>query len=149
MKWELGLWQDTWGRTKPNPKSLKNEVGLENSRDEKDLTTDRKVGRKIGFPTTNIRLEFEKERLPDGVYLGGVEFDNKRYKAIVNYGARPTFSNDKIWTETHFISYMGDLYGKKLKIYFKKWLRGNRKFESAEALKNQLTEDVKRVMEND
>lgn len=46
MKWELGLWQDTWGRTKPNPKSLKNEVGLENSRDEKDLTTDRKVGRK-------------------------------------------------------------------------------------------------------
>jgi FAD synthase len=44
---------------------------------------------------------------------------------------------------------MGDLYGKPLRIYFKKWLRENLKFESVEALKNQLTEDVRRVTEND
>ena len=116
---------------------------------EGEVVADRKIGRTIGFPTANIQYPAGKFEIKQGVYETSAIIDGKEYKGITNYGARPTFSNDKIWTETYFISYMGDLYGQKIKICFKKWIRGNRKFESAEALKNQLTEDVKRVIEND
>ena len=116
---------------------------------EGEVVADRKVGRKIGFPTANIRYPKGKFEIKQGVYESYAIIDGKEYKGITNYGARPTFSNEQILTETHFISYMGDLYGKTLRIYLKKWLRGNQKFESAEALKNQLTEDVRRVTEND
>ena len=75
--------------------------------------------------------------------------DGKEYKGITNYGARPTFENDSVITETYFYGYSGDLYGKKLKISFVKRLRDIQKFESVEALKKQLEEDIRRVIEND
>lgn len=106
---------------------------------------DRKVGRKIGFPTTNVRLDNDKERLPDGVYLGGVEFDNKRYRAIVNYGARPTFDLKNKLVEAHIIDFSGDLYGKEIKVYFTSFMRGIRKFDSVEELKEQLEKDLQFV----
>ena len=106
---------------------------------------DRKVGRKIGFPTTNIRLEFEKERLPDGVYLGGVEFDNKRYKAIVNYGARPTYDLDNKLVEAHIIDFEGNLYGQEITLYFDKYMREIQKFTNIESLKRQLKQDLDAV----
>ena len=116
---------------------------------EGEVVADRKVGRTIGFPTANIRYPKGKFEIKQGVYETSAVIDGKAYKGITNYGARPTFSNDEIWTETYFISYVGDLYGKTLQIHFKKWLRGNQKFESVEALKEQLTEDVRKVTEND
>ncbi len=108
---------------------------------------DRKVGRKIGFPTTNIRLEFEKERLPDGVYLGGVEFDNKRYKAIVNYGARPTYDLENKLVEAHIIDFSGDLYGKEIKVSFTSFMRGIKKFNSESELTEQLKKDLQMAEE--
>ena len=116
---------------------------------EGEVLEDRKIGRTIGFPTANIKYPKGKFPIKQGVYETSAVIGGKEYKGITNYGARPTFSNDEVWTETHFISYTGDLYGKNLKINFKRWLRDNRRFDSADALKKQLTQDVRRVTEND
>ncbi len=114
-----------------------------------EVIKDRGVGRTIGFPTANILYPKEKFPLKKGVYETRVTIDGKTYKGVTNYGARPTFDNDTVVTETHLASYTGDLYGKKLEIQFVDWIRENKKFESVEALKRQLTKDVGRVIEND
>lgn len=106
---------------------------------------DRGVGKTIGFPTANIRYPEEKFPLKKGVYETRVEVDGRAYRAITNFGARPTFLDDSVWTETHLIGFDGDLYGRELRIEFKRYLRAIRKFDGAEDLKTQLEEDVRRV----
>ena len=113
------------------------------------VVKDRGVGAKIGFPTANIPYPKGKFPLKQGVYETRAEIDGKVYKGVTNYGARPTFENSSVVTETHFISYTGDLYGKNLEIQFVRCLRDIEKFESVEKLKNQLTKDVGRVINND
>ena len=110
---------------------------------------DRQVGRTIGFPTANIRYPEDKFPLKKGVYETRVCVDGKEYKGITNYGARPTFENEDILTETYLDGFEGDLYGEELQVRFVRYLRGIEKFNSAEALKKQLTEDIRRVREND
>ncbi|MBQ3116206.1 MAG: riboflavin biosynthesis protein RibF [Clostridia bacterium] len=110
---------------------------------------DRKIGTKMGFPTTNVRLNRDKERLPDGVYAGGVEFDNKRYKAIVNYGARPTFNLEDKLVEAHILDFNGNLYGKEIKVFFHSFIRDVMKFSSVEQLVKQIGKDLITVREID
>ena len=116
---------------------------------EGKVEEDRKIGRTIGFPTANIRYPKGKFPIKSGVYETSAVIDGKRYKGITNYGARPTFLDGEVWTETHFISYMGDLYGKEIKIEFEKFLREIKKFESVEQLKRQLENDLRSVTGND
>ena len=102
---------------------------------------DRQIGRTIGFPTANIVYPSGKFPLKIGVYQTLVAVDGKGYKAITNFGARPTFENGEVWTETHLLDFNGDLYGKTLSVSFVKYLREVKKFESVEALKEQLKKD--------
>ncbi len=113
------------------------------------VVKDRGVGRTIGFPTANIAYPQEKLPLKQGVYETVAEVNGVFYKGITNYGARPTFANENVTTETYLDGFSGDLYGKTLKINFKRYLREVKKFASAEELKAQLTEDIRRVREND
>lgn len=110
---------------------------------------DRQIGRTIGFPTANIRYPQGKFPLKTGVYESYALVDGKAYKGITNYGARPTFENAQVWTETYLDGFDGDLYGKELTVYFRRYLRDIRKFENGAALKAQLHEDIRRVREND
>ncbi len=114
-----------------------------------EVVKDRGVGALIGFPTANILYPEEKFPLEKGVYESRVFVDGKEYKGITNYGSRPTFNNDTVVTETHLISYTGDLYGKNLQVRFIKKIRENKKFESVEKLKEQLEKDVRRVTKDD
>lgn len=110
---------------------------------------DRQVGRTLGFPTANIRYPQEKISLKKGVYETVSILNGKLYRGITNYGARPTFSDETVWTETYFDGFSGDLYGKELKIEFVRYLRDIEKFQDAESLKKQLQTDVRRIREND
>ncbi len=113
------------------------------------VVKDRGVGSKIGFPTANIYYPEDKFRLKQGVYETRVFVNGKEYKGITNYGARPTFNNEDLTTETHLISYTGSLYGCSLRIRFVKRLRDIQKFVSEKELKEQLEKDLKEVMNND
>ena len=113
------------------------------------VVKDRGVGRTIGFPTANVEYPKEKYPIKQGVYETRVCVDEKEYKGITNYGNRPTFDNDTIVTETYLDGFSGELYGKELKIRFKRQIREIKKFENAEKLKAQLNEDIRRVREYD
>ena len=113
------------------------------------VVKDRGVGKTLGFPTANIAYPKEKYPIKQGVYETRVWVNGKEYKAITNYGNRPTFDNDIIVMETYLDGFNGTLYGKELKIRFKRYLRAIKKFESAEELKAQLNEDIRRVREDD
>ncbi len=108
---------------------------------------DRKVGRKLGFPTANIAYPKGKFPLPYGVYETEVFLDGKRYKGITNFGSRPTFDNDEVVTETYLDGFSGDLYGKELNVRFLRFLREIKKFSGAEELKDQLFSDLKKIRE--
>ena len=108
---------------------------------------DRKVGRSIGFPTVNIKAEKNKQQLKSGVYAGSVQIDGKDYRAIINYGARPTFNLEEKLIEAHIIDFNGNLYGKQLTLYFDSFMREIKKFESTEQLIYQLKMDSLAVKE--
>ncbi|MBE7083081.1 MAG: riboflavin biosynthesis protein RibF [Clostridiales bacterium] len=108
-----------------------------------EVFKDRKVGRKIGFPTVNIKIEKDKQCIKDGVYAGYCIIEGKTYRAVINFGARPTYSLLGKLLEAHIIDYSGDLYGKYMTVYFDKYLREIKKFESEDALKEQLKVDIK------
>ncbi|MBQ7924446.1 MAG: riboflavin biosynthesis protein RibF [Clostridia bacterium] len=114
-----------------------------------EVVKDRQIGKKLGFPTANIVYPSGKFPLKNGVYETRATIDGKRYKGITNYGARPTFGDETVLTETHFDGFAGDLYGKKIKLEFVRFMRDITKFDGAEALKTQLQKDLKEIRNND
>lgn len=103
---------------------------------------DREVGKKIGFPTINIKLDSEKQRLKDGVYFGNVIIDKKLYKALINYGARPTYNLDEKLVEAHIVGFSGELYGREITLNFNSFYREIIKFNSEKELVLQLERDL-------
>lgn len=106
---------------------------------------DRKVGRKLGFPTVNIKIVKDKYSLKDGVYAGGIVLDGKQYKTLINYGARPTYSLDEKLIEAHILNYSGELYGKYITLCFTGFLREIIKFNDENGLKVQLLADLDKI----
>ena len=114
-----------------------------------EVFKDREIGKTLGFPTANIRYPKEKFPLKQGVYQTRFWVDGKAYNGLTNYGARPTFDNEDVLTETYLDGFSGDLYGKKCKVEFIRFLRDVQKFDSVEGLKEQLNKDVRRVKTGD
>lgn len=102
------------------------------------------IGRSIGFPTANIHIPNDYKLIPkDGVYAVEAFVDGTLYKAMLNIGNRPTVDGTKKTVEANLFDFQGDLYDKQITVYFHEFLREERKFESLEALKNQLVQDQK------
>lgn len=114
-----------------------------------EVVKDRQVGRTIGFPTANIFYPKEKFPLKIGVYETETEVDGKTYRGITNYGARPTFDDETVVTETYLDGFEGELYGRTLTVKFKRFLRDIQKFERVELLQKQLETDIGRVRNHD
>jgi riboflavin kinase/FMN adenylyltransferase len=98
-------------------------------------------GRGLGFPTANI--ESDCELVPGaGVYVTVARSGSERLGAVTNIGTNPTFGGRRTTIETHLLDYSGDLYGRPLGIEFLARLRGERLFESPEALAARISSDV-------
>ena len=102
-------------------------------------------GRKIGFPTANI--EYGKDiALPrTGVYMGYTTIGENRYKSVINVGNNPAFNAEKITIESHILDFNEDVYGHFATVEFVRRLRGDKKFDSLDALKAQIEKDVEAV----
>lgn len=100
-------------------------------------------GNSLGFPTANIKFDFEHKLVPsNGVYIVFSIIDNERIFGMANLGFRPTFHIDKKRTlEVHFLNFSGNLYGKKLTVFFLDFLRNEKKFYSVDDLLIQLKKD--------
>ena len=103
---------------------------------------DRQVGKQLGFPTANIKLEKDKICVKDGVYIGNTIIDGKKYLSIINCGNRPTFEVNERVIESHIIDFDADLYGKNIEIEFLEYIRDIQKFIDKDKLIEQLSLDI-------
>ena len=103
----------------------------------------RMMGKKIGFPTCNIDIKNYIVAKP-GVYAVKVKILNsiKSYKGIANLGYRPTFNGKKILLEVNIFNFSGNLYNKKLSVTFMRFIRGEKKFNGIDELRNQIQKDL-------
>lgn len=100
-------------------------------------------GHLIGFPTVNIVPGHGKLLPPPGVYQTVITIDGITRRSITNIGVRPTFNGTHTTVETNIPGFEGDLYGKKAKVEFLRFVRPEKKFESIDALKKQIESDVR------
>jgi riboflavin kinase / FMN adenylyltransferase len=95
-------------------------------------------GRALGFPTANIHMRHERPALT-GVYA--VKLDG--LNSVANLGVRPTIAGvPKLLLEVHVLDFNGDLYGKHVHVDFLYKIREEQKFESLDALKAQIAQDI-------
>ena len=107
----------------------------------------KKLGRTINAPTVNMTFA-ENVLVPRrGVYATTVHLpDGKTYRGVTNVGVRPTIDDsEKVTAETYIIGFSGDLYGSRIRLEFKKFMRDETKFSSVDALKAQIENDTKAV----
>jgi riboflavin kinase/FMN adenylyltransferase len=101
-------------------------------------------GRKIGFPTCNIKLK--SYVLPKlGVYSVWVQINNLKKRGIANIGYRPTFSGKSLLLEVNIFGIKRNLYKKILNVSFIKFIRKEKKFKNLKLLKNQINKDIIRA----
>ena len=104
----------------------------------------RRIGSsKLGFPTANLIAPPEKIIPLRGVYGVHVRVEDGLYKGVCNIGYNPTVSSGQHETiEVHILGLDKDIYGQTISVFFEKRIRGERKFESLEALKAQIQRDI-------
>ena len=106
-----------------------------------------KRGRKIGFPTCNLKLDnYVIPRL--GVYTVKVSNKNFNKNGIANIGYRPTFKGQSLLLETNIFGFRKNLYNKVINVSFEKFIRPEKKFKNLEYLKKQIKLDIKLAKKN-
>jgi riboflavin kinase/FMN adenylyltransferase len=133
------------------------------------VITGNKLGRTLGYPTANLEINDTEKLIPgNGIYVveallvsaqwsmvnetgntnSRLPFNHKTVtvppsplKGMMSIGVRPTLSDGIFMIEVNLFDFNEDIYGKTLRVYLKKYLRPELKFESLEALKDQLAKD--------
>jgi len=133
-----------------------------------------KLGRVLGYPTANLRVESAEKMIPgDGIYAveavllppaaerGGIGapgdiattdeagslFTAPRLKGMMSIGVRPTIGGGDRTIEGNLFDFNEDIYGRELRVFVKKYLRAEEKFDGLEALKKQLAVDREMSLE--
>ena len=101
------------------------------------------VGRKIGFPTANLRVDFPYKLIPSiGVYAVRVQVAGQQWKGMLSIGYRPTINNgNDLSIEVHILDFQGDIYNQKMRLEFIEFLRPEIKFDSIDELIAQMHKD--------
>lgn len=105
-------------------------------------------GRELGFPTANLGGRVEGFVPADGVYAGWAVVDGARYAAAVSVGVNLTFESEgEPRVEAFLLDFSGDLYGARIEVLFVERLRGMERYDTLEALVEQMGADVERTRE--
>jgi riboflavin kinase/FMN adenylyltransferase len=107
-------------------------------------------GRELGFPTANLRFDYLPAMPPLGIYTGRVSVPDRGvgpgHPALVSIGVRPTFHEEgQLLVEAYLLDYDGDLYGAELELDLFDHLRDEQRFDSADALVEQMRRDEQRA----
>lgn len=102
-----------------------------------------KLGRKLGYPTANLKIQDEEKILPgNGIYAVYAEVENgNRFKGMMSIGFRPTVDGKKRVIEVNLFDFSEEIYGQVLTVYVKKYLREEIKFDGLDALVKQIDQD--------
>ena len=102
----------------------------------------RQLGRQLGVPTANIRLQRYRSAL-EGVYSVSVDgLEESAMPGIANIGIRPTVGGKEPLLEVHLFDYSRDIYGSLISVTFHNKIRDERQFSSIDELKNQIEKDI-------
>jgi riboflavin kinase/FMN adenylyltransferase len=106
-------------------------------------------GRELGFPTANLSFSGPACLPPDGIYAARATWGGEailspldRADAVISLGTQPTFGGRVRLFEVHLLDRDLDLYGKRLRVEFAGWLRGQRRYDSADELIAQMGRDL-------
>ncbi|MDX3774362.1 bifunctional riboflavin kinase/FAD synthetase [Chromatiaceae bacterium AAb-1] len=106
----------------------------------------RKLGRNLGFPTANVFLY--RQKLPvNGVYAIKAVTVQGEFYGVANIGHRPTVQGKRQQLEAHLFDFQGDLYGSQIEVSLHCKLRPEQRFDSLEALQQQIAADVQAARE--
>lgn len=117
---------------------------------EGTVTDGYRVGRKIGFPTANLRVDHPLKLVPaEGVYAVKVEVEGQQHLGMLNIGHRPTLNNGADRSiEVHILDFAGDIYRQNIRIEFLRFLRPETKFASIEELISQIEKDKEAILKD-
>jgi riboflavin kinase / FMN adenylyltransferase len=99
-------------------------------------------GRSLGFPTANLEVAGELLLPADGIYVAMADVNGIANPAVVSIGVRPTFGPGERTIEAYLLDFDRDIYGAEMRLQFIDRLRGEEKFDSVEALVEQMNQDV-------
>jgi riboflavin kinase/FMN adenylyltransferase len=103
-----------------------------------------KLGRQLGYPTANLKVTDEEKIVPgNGIYAvyAQVLTGDSRLKGMMSIGFRPTVDGKKRVIEVNLFDFNKDIYDQVLRVYVKKYLREEIKFDGLEALVKQIDQD--------
>ncbi len=112
------------------------------------VVSGKRIGRTLGFPTANITADPDMVVPANGVYITKTKVKGAWLNGVTNVGIAPTIRDGKLFSiETHLIDWDFDeeLYGTPIEVCFITKLRGEKKFDSVEALKKQVAEDIQKA----
>ncbi len=106
-----------------------------------------RLGRTIGFPTANIEIACHYSS-SNGVYAARVLLqDGREYQAMANLGHRPTVTDcGALWLEAHLFDFDEEIYGQTIEVDLLQKIRNERRFESIDALREQLIKDKQQTL---
>jgi riboflavin kinase/FMN adenylyltransferase len=107
----------------------------------------RRLGRSLGFPTANLKIDPHKCLPAHGIYKTWAILGTKKYRALVSIGVRPTINTHakKTVVEAYLLNFKRQIYGKKLRLVFIRRLRPERRFNSLKALVAAMHQDVRKA----
>jgi riboflavin kinase / FMN adenylyltransferase len=110
------------------------------------VTEGRQLGRRLGFPTANLRAHNELFP-PNGVYTAKAFFRGSQYGGVVNIGVRPTIENEtgERILELHLFDFDEQIYGEDIEVAFLGYLRPEQKFSGVDELRAQIQRDVEKA----
>lgn len=107
----------------------------------------KQLGRTIGFPTANLKIEENYKLIPqNGVYIVKSIIDGQSVFGMMNIGFNPTVNGQKQSIEIHYFDFNADLYNQKISVSILQRIRSEQKFESVDLLKEQLEKDKKTAL---
>ena len=95
-------------------------------------------GTELGYPTANIEV---KPETPEGIFVGFIQMDEVQYPSLIFIGKALTFDEYDKKAEIFILDFTADIYGKNLSVEVYKKLRDNQKFNTSEALVQQIKKD--------
>lgn len=106
-----------------------------------EVVVGNRLGRKLGFPTSNLNIDDTMVTPPNGVYVTLCDYNGVRYPSVTNVGNKPTIGEYSKNVETHIFNFDKELYGKNIIVEFLMKTRDEVKFDDFQELSDQIVRD--------
>lgn len=108
-----------------------------------EVVVGNRLGKKLGFPTSNLVIDPAMVTPPNGVYVTYCDYNGVRYPSVTNVGVKPTIGHYTKNVETHIFNFDKELYGKQITVEFLKKTRDEVKFDDVRDLSEQIVRDCR------